>query len=324
MSKMLGLYCYDKNGCFEGKLQSIAPIKPIYMLCPDTMECETLEYNPRSLLQATQDCDIPRVTLIKGSQIYDDAYVLTGICPDCNARYFADHERAVPDQGQTMAKKLYLNSAKYLKVGQHLWVDRIFSGAVINGMYSFHGSASAYAEFWNESFWRTQDTRSKKISHRQIWHTFIQESLRSVAMASNHNLVLADGLHINAVTKEAFTILGKGGIIRSADNHSCSECTHPYKHTADTITGEDPAALVGIDENRAVPALMRENAHLAVQDAAQARQYAHQQAVAMDQDNSDIEFVPIKMVVMDGIVMGNTVCLKNLVLISYYTNINIS
>jgi hypothetical protein len=42
---------------------------------------------------------------------------------------------------------LYLNSAKYLKVGQSLWVDQSFSGTVINATYSFHASSAAFAEF---------------------------------------------------------------------------------------------------------------------------------------------------------------------------------
>ncbi|KAF8991083.1 hypothetical protein BDQ17DRAFT_1255213, partial [Cyathus striatus] len=32
--------------------------------------------------------------------------------------------------------------------------------------------------------------------------------------------------------------------------HSCSKCTHKYKATADVITSDDNAAVVGIDENR--------------------------------------------------------------------------
>ena len=53
-----------------------------------------------------------------------------------------------------------------------------------------------------------------------------------------------------------------------ADGHQCSECTQPYKRVADVITGDDPAALVGVDEQRAVPVLVGDGADLAVQDAA--------------------------------------------------------
>jgi hypothetical protein len=72
---------------------------------------------------------------------------------------------------------LYLNSAKYLKVGQTVWVDRTFANAVVNGTYNFHASASAFAEFWNASFWSTQSTKSRRVSHHQVWQAFVQESV---------------------------------------------------------------------------------------------------------------------------------------------------
>ena len=63
------------------------------------------------------------------------------------------------------------------------------------------------------------------------------------------NLELQDGLSIDEVTKEAFELLGENGIIWAADQHACSECTQVYKRTADIITGDDPAAVAGNDEN---------------------------------------------------------------------------
>ena len=77
---------------------------------------------------------------------------------------------------------------------------------------------------------------------------------------------LPDELSIAEVTKHAFILLGEG-VIRSAEDHFCSECTHTFKQTA----GDDPAALIGVGENRNVPVLTGEDADLAVQDAAQAR-----------------------------------------------------
>jgi hypothetical protein len=77
-----------------------------------------------------------------------------------------------------------------------------------------------------------------------------------------------NGIAIQEVTKQAFIQLGDNGVIKCAQNHSCSECTHKYKETADRITGDDPAAVLGVDENHQVPALVGEDAELAIQDAA--------------------------------------------------------
>jgi len=93
--------------------------------------------------------------------------------------------------------------------------------------------------------------------------------------------------------------------MRSATEHSCSECTHVYKKVADVITADDPATMVGVDENRAVPMLLGENANLAAQDAAQA---GHNAQYRPDEE-MDINEAPgyVTAVVMDGVVMGPTV-----------------
>ncbi|KAF8982922.1 hypothetical protein BDQ17DRAFT_1261833, partial [Cyathus striatus] len=89
--------------------------------------------------------------------------------------------------------------------------------------------------------------------------------------------------------------LGQEGIIGDALNHSCKECTHDYKATADHINADDNAAVVGIDENCTVP-ILREDA--------ENTEYAD-----MDDNAMETDLVPepkVKMIVVDGIVMGQT------------------
>lgn len=301
LTKILELYPYDKHGQFQDKLNPISytSIQAAQVICPNTFVCETTTCNPRSLLQITKQRDIPRVTLIKGSTIYEGVHVLTGRCPKCKTKYLADREQVITDGRCT---RVYLSSAKYLKIGQALWVDRIFSNAVVNAMVSFHASASAYTEFWNNSH---HQGNSKKLSRRQIWQAFVQESIRSIAYASEINLELQDGLAIDDVTKQAFSILGENGIIRAADQHTCQECSQPYKRTADIITGDDPAALVGIDENRNVPALTGENARLAAEADEQERENAMPAVSIIDEEmDIDLNSSYVTMAVVDGIVIS--------------------
>jgi hypothetical protein len=88
-AKMLQLHPIDKDGRFKGKLKSIShdELKPVLMICPDAVECETMSCNPRSLLQTVRPQDIPEVTLIKGTEIYKKSYVHTGLCPQCQTQY---------------------------------------------------------------------------------------------------------------------------------------------------------------------------------------------------------------------------------------------
>lgn len=302
LTKVLKLYPCDENGIFQGKLKaySYESIQPAQVICPNAVVCETSTCNPRSLVQITKTRDIPKVTLIKGSHIYENVQVLTGKCPTCQTLYLADRERAHESNDNDRLTRVYLNSAEYLKVGQTLWVDRIFSNAVLNGMYSFHASAAAYTEFWNNSFGKTKAGIQKKITRRQVWQAFVQESVRSIAAASNQNLELQDGLAIDEVTKEAFSLLGDNGIIRAADKHACSECTQPYKKFADIITGSDPAALVGVDENRTVPSL-------AGQNAASVTQVANDtvQPINPTNENTNVDGSSVTtMAVLDGVLIG--------------------
>ena len=104
---------------------------------------------------------------MKNNTIHKNVPVLTGRCPNCTTLYNADHEHSPEIDEENQFTKLYLNSAKYIKVGQSVWADRIFSNAVVNAMYNFHASASAYMEFWNNSFGTQQDV-FHKMSHCQI------------------------------------------------------------------------------------------------------------------------------------------------------------
>jgi hypothetical protein len=304
LAKLLKLYPYDSDGQFQGKIKAVSykSIKAAQVICPISFTCETASCNPRSLLQNTRLRDIPRVTLIKGSEIYENVQVLTGYCPSCQTTYHADHERVLPVQEEDKHTRVYLNSAKYLKVGQSLWVDRVFSNAVVNGMYSFHASASAFTEFWNNTSLRFQEGNAKKITRRQVWQAFVQESVRSIAAVSDTNIEIQDGLKIDEVTKEAFAVLGENGIIRAADQHACDECTQPYKSTADTFPGGDPAGIVGVDQNRTVPGETRAFNQPVAQSSNQAENHLP------DESDMDIDHAPVKMVVLDGIVMGPQHC----------------
>ena len=72
-------------------------------------------------MQATQKRDIPSVTLIKDHKIHKKISVLTGKCPDCETSYSADHEHFLHEfGGAKQPKRVYLNSAKYLKIGSNL------------------------------------------------------------------------------------------------------------------------------------------------------------------------------------------------------------
>ncbi|KAF8872623.1 hypothetical protein BD779DRAFT_1477443 [Infundibulicybe gibba] len=142
------------------------------------------------------------------------------------------------------------------------------------------------------------DSQSRAwVTRRQIWQAFVQESIRSIGSVSKINLELGDQLSIDEVTLEAFSILGQKGQIRPAHGHECAECTQPYKAQSEFIAQQDPAATVE-DEIQHVPVLKSGSSILAE---------SPEDNMDVDAD-MDVDYAAVKMVVMDGIVMGPTHC----------------
>jgi hypothetical protein len=182
MAKILKLYPHNKDGKLTANLKSVShkAITPVHVICPEAVVCQTVACKPRSLLMATKPRDIPYVTLIKGFTTYENVPVLAGACHSCKTTYYADHERS-PSGITGQYDRVYLSSAKYIKIGHNLWVDRSFTGAVLSGVYNFHASTAAYTEFWNSAFCDIHNSDTGKVSRRQIWQAFVQESIRAIA-----------------------------------------------------------------------------------------------------------------------------------------------
>ena len=107
-------------------------------------------------------------------------------------------------------------------------------------------------------------------------------------------------------------------MIRVADQHTCSECTQKYKAKADLIINEDPAAIVGVDENQRVPHLAED--HNPLQISAEDTDTPMRSPSA---DDVDVDHAPVKMVIVDGIVMGTTVSILKPLLNSSKNNFSI-
>jgi len=287
-SQILELYPYNKRKKFTGTLNPIShdSIQPALLICPKSSVCLTSGCNRPSLKQNTRLRDIPRVTLVKGTIVYHNVQLLSGCCAICATIYYADHERVPASEGiETM--KVYLNNAHYLKVGQNLWVDRQFSAASLNAMYDLHASASGWTKFFNDTY----GSEDFKVSRRHIWAAFVYESIRQVSDASGVEFSIRDISSIDEVTQSAFAAFGNNGIIQSAENHSCDECSQPFRATSDVILNpNDPSALLGVD------------------NPVEGIQSSLNNPTSQNSDSDmDIDVRNVTMVVVDGIVVGTKV-----------------
>ena len=294
-AKLLGLYPCRNNGKFKGNLKpvSLKATQPVHIICPGVAVCQTQTCNQTALYQWSRQRDIPQVKLIQNFSAYENVPVLSGHCKGCKTLYYSDHERA-PNANGDGHERVYLNMAKYVKIGQNMWVDRRFTSSVLSGMYTFHASASAFSDFCNDAL-----VSACNVTRRHIWQAFVQESICSISSNLDMNLTLQDNLSIDEVARQAFDILGEDGIIRAAGQHACKECTHEYRASADVILSSDISQMVGMDDDD------NDDDYEEEQDDDDG-----ESSVQSDESSDDTNTynAPVKMIVMDGIVVGHAHC----------------
>ena len=229
---LLGLNAFKLNGKLRHWRKPIdyQAVAPMRLICPQSYQCEALSCAPYSLSQRRAFSEVNPVTLIKGSTVDLSVYVLSGHCDRCGTDYHADHDRIKDLDDASKFKKQHLNSARYLKLGQTLWTDRTFTESVLNATYSFHGSSSAFVDYWNESFGCQAGIN---ITRRHAWQAFVLESIRMVASDFGFDLITPSAVNIDGLAELAFAHLGQQGIIKSAESHACSECSQPQRFAAD-------------------------------------------------------------------------------------------
>ncbi|KAF4571417.1 hypothetical protein EYR36_008754 [Pleurotus pulmonarius] len=193
-SRSLSLASHTSTGVLKRKLRPVSTtsVQPVILITPMVMACPTLTCNNHSLTQELRDRDTSKVTLLQGSQCHLNIPVLAGRCY---------HERFTQNNGDDVC--LYLNDAKYLKVGKSVWVDRLVSRAIVNANYSFHASTAAITEFCHSSFVQPSGG-TFKLSRRQVWKAFVAESIRHMASFNNWEIVFESNLSIDALVAAAY------------------------------------------------------------------------------------------------------------------------
>jgi len=138
------------------------------------------------------------VKLVKGSDIYQNVPVLTGQCFKCKTLYQQTMKVSVKLylKEKPKTQRIYLNSAKYLKVGQSVWVDRVFSMLWLMECTVFMHQLQ-HIQNMEHSFGVFAEDKPLELTRRQIWHAFVQESTRTIAASAGINLELNDGLAID-------------------------------------------------------------------------------------------------------------------------------
>ena len=81
-----------------------------------------------------------------------------------------------------------------------------------------------------------------------------------------------------------------------------------YKSTSDIVARSDPAAVFGMDDNQAVPPLQASDAEMITENENAVHMHGNDNEQFQATSSMDIDHAPVKMVVLDGIVMGPQHC----------------
>jgi len=167
-------------------------------------------------------------------------------------------------------------------------------------MYDLHASTSGWMKIFNDTY----GNEDFKLSPRHIWAAFVHESIRQVSDASGIDFSIRDNASIDEVTEAAFITLGNNGIMQSAENHSCAECSQPYQATSDIILNpNDPSAVLGVDDPVA---------------AAVAQSSSNNPTSQNSDSEMDVDIQNVTMIVVDGIVVGTKVFYFIVINMRYY------
>ncbi|KAH6905774.1 hypothetical protein BKA70DRAFT_1430197 [Coprinopsis sp. MPI-PUGE-AT-0042] len=230
----------------------LSAVEPSLALVTNSFECQKQTCAPHSLYpyQSFRDISSP-VTLIKGTKQYGHAYVLGAECTSCATSYMADHHyQTTMANGQ---ERTLENDACYIKLGQKLWADRTFTGAVSNAFHSLRSSAQAFSSFFTDSYVSNSSSPPppvplsasspatppptfhslQSVTRRHIWQAHLGESIRMIAADSGLDLTVPFNVGADQLVQHAFNLLGNKGKVKPAEGHACGECTQPYRTTTE-------------------------------------------------------------------------------------------
>ncbi|KAH6904546.1 hypothetical protein BKA70DRAFT_1432307 [Coprinopsis sp. MPI-PUGE-AT-0042] len=213
LAKLLHLNPYDKYDLLvnERKPIDLSSVEPSLAIVSKSYECQNQHCKRYSLFPHMKKEEIAQVTLIKGAKPYSHAF------------------RCILSQDWQ----------------QSLRQSSVFTQSVCNAIYSFHASAQAFTEYFNDSYSLTPSSfaslqsTSTLISCRHSWQAFMQESLRMVSGAAGRPLTVALKTSVDLLAKRAYTVLGQGGKLSNAQDHACIDCTQPWRSDAEG----DPYAM---------------------------------------------------------------------------------
>jgi hypothetical protein len=215
-------------------IHSLFP-RPTTVLCSFRLTCPLCpEDAPLRTLRRQEK--LQTVRLLDSNFRWTTAYIAIGHCVSCKADFFPDR---IVYKDQTLGQRVqrFECDSNYLRISKHgIWVHRRLAVAQERAIVRFRAGWSNFANYLNEII---DTVGHKPITDRQSQRLFLEHFGRRLLQFHGKNedefqchpnpssRVLAVALR---------NVLGAdGGVIPSAMEHGCTECTHAKRYYSELI-----------------------------------------------------------------------------------------
>ncbi|KAJ8463054.1 hypothetical protein ONZ51_g10504 [Trametes cubensis] len=226
------------------------PPLPPPILCTDRLEC--IRCPPNETRRSLRRREPPKEVRVLTSNLeWRNAQLFVAHCVVCNSEYYPDsYTYATPATGR---RQVLEYSPAFFRISKHgLWAERRVALAQERTLVRFRAGWSNFADWIND-----QLPHRPRITHRQSRRLFLEHFSRRLLIAHLKQESFSLPAHASAAVLAEHVrreIGANGGVLPSAFDHGCTQCTHVKRYHADLIRegfvqdGQGGVGVAGIDE----------------------------------------------------------------------------
>ncbi|KAJ3831789.1 hypothetical protein F5878DRAFT_549107 [Lentinula raphanica] len=209
--------------------------KPI--ICTTYRNCVLCTSKPGNTDLATlrRRDKLVEVALLDQDLKWRQATLAVGHCRICGADYFPDKIVFSSDNPNGLRQQKLIYDTQFLRISKHgIWVHRRIALLQEQAVIHFHSGWSNFAT------WLSNNIKSsgRSITYRQSKRLYIEHFSRRLLLfhGLSKTATLPSNTNSDAFAAHVRDLVGKdGGVIPSAMDHGCSDCTHAKRYSADLV-----------------------------------------------------------------------------------------
>ncbi|KAJ3757685.1 hypothetical protein EV360DRAFT_70926 [Lentinula raphanica] len=175
------------------------------------------------------------VTLLDQDLKWVQAILVVGHCKVCGADYYPDKIVFSSDNRDGLRQQKLIYDAQYLRISKHgIWVHRRIALLQEHAIIHFHSGWSNFATWLSDNIKST----GTAITYRQSKRLYIEHFTRRLLIfhGLSESALLPSNTNSDTFAAHVRDLIGKdGGVIPSAMDHGCADCTHLKRYSTDLV-----------------------------------------------------------------------------------------